>query len=92
MTIFGRVLRTARTWRSSAPLRQTLSPNPPPRAISPDLPFPPRRSATEIEFVKDGSWSPRELDALVSTFGLKLAGAKVEPDERQKNDFATLVC
>ncbi|XP_050148936.1 uncharacterized protein LOC126623989 [Malus sylvestris] len=24
MTIFGRVLRTARTWRSSTPLRQTL--------------------------------------------------------------------
>lgn len=76
----------------------------------------------------DGSWSPRELDALVSTFGLQLAGAKVrtftcngvldkyrqydqscfasvlpwtcmvhspcavEPDEHQKNDFATLVC
>ncbi|KAM1320365.1 hypothetical protein ACFX14_005415 [Malus domestica] len=42
----------------------------------------------EIEFVKDGVWSLKEVDALVATFTSQLAGGKIEPAKRQMNEFA----
>lgn len=76
MTIFRRVLTTARTWRS-VPVRRTPNPNPP-RAFSPDLAIP--RLLCHRSFEHQSLVFPTVLAGLIGLGGIEVAYADAEED------------